>query len=208
MMKKLLITAFEPFDGEGINPSLEVARHVAGLKFRGARISALELAVERHRAIDAALNRLRRLQPDAMIMLGEAGERFQITPERIAINCDDFRIPDNAGNQPMDESIIKRGPAAYFSALPVRAIVNRLVESNIPAAISNSAGTYLCNRLFYSVMHCIAKEKLPTKAGFIHLPRLHEQVIGKRGNNPSLARETIIEAVRLSVEVTLDHLRR
>ena len=207
-MKKLLITAFEPFDEEKINPSMEAARFVSRLKFRGARISALELAVERHRAIDAALIELRKLRPDAMIMLGEASERFSINPERIAINCDDFRIPDNAGNQPVDEPIVERGPAAYFSALPIRAIVNRLIKSNIPAAISNSAGTYLCNRLFYSVMHCIKKESLPTRAGFIHLPRLHEQVIGKRGNNPSLARETIFEAVRLSVEVTLHHLRR
>ncbi len=207
MVKKLLITAFEPFDGEKINPSLEAARFVSRLKFRGARINALELVVERHRAIDAALAEIRRLRPDAMIMLGEAGERFSINPERIAINCDDFRIPDNAGNQPVDEPIVKRGPAAYFSALPIRAIVNRLIESNIPAAISNSAGTYLCNRLFYSVMHCIKDEGLPTKAGFIHLPRLHEQVAGKRGNNPSLSRETIFEAVRLSVEVTLAHLR-
>ncbi len=208
MIKKFLITAFEPFDEEKINPSTEAARFVSRLKLRGARINALELSVERHRATDAALDSLLRLRPDAMIMLGEAGERFFVNPERIAINCDDFRIPDNAGNQPVDEPIIERGPAAYFSALPIRAIVNRLVEANIPAAISNSAGTYLCNRLFYSVMHCIADEGLPTVAGFIHLPRLHEQVIGKRGNNPSLSRETIFEAVRLSVEVTLDHLRR
>jgi pyroglutamyl-peptidase len=208
MIKRLLITAFEPFDGEKINPSMEAALFVSRLKFRGARIIALKLPVDRHRAIDVALADLRRLCPDAMIMLGEAGERFFINPERIAINCDDFRIPDNAGNQPVDELIVERGPAAYFSALPLRAIVNRLIESNIPAAISNSAGTYLCNRLFYSVMHCIADEGLPTRAGFIHLPRLHEQVTGKRGNNPSLSRETIFEGVRLSVEVTLASLRR
>ena len=207
MIKKLLITAFEPFDGEQINPSMEAALFVSRLKFRGARISALKLPVDRHRAIDVALAELRRLRPDAMIMLGEAGDRFYINPELIAINCDDFRIPYNAGNQPVDELIVERGPAAYFSALPIRAIVNRLIESNIPSTISNSAGTYLCNRLFYGVMHCISEEGLPTRAGFIHLPRLHEQVIGKRGNNPSLSRETIFEGVRLSVEVTLASLR-
>jgi pyroglutamyl-peptidase len=206
-MKKLLVTSFEPFDGEKINPSLEAARFIAGLEFEGATLTFLQLPVDRRKAVDMTLARLRELLPHAAIMLGEAGDRFCITPERIAINIDDFRIPDNSGNQPVDEPIVADGPAAYFSTLPIRAITTRLIELAIPAAISNSAGTYLCNRLFYSAMHCIAVEHLPIVAGFIHLPRMHEQVIGKRGNLPSLSRETIQEGIWHSIEETLDHLR-
>lgn len=203
-MKKLLVTAFEPFDGETINPSLETIHHLAGIKFEEARVETLELPVDRHRAIEIAAAAIRENRPDIMIMLGEAHDRFRINPERIAINVDDFRIADNAGNQPIDEPIIEGGPVAYFSTLPVRAITNRLLEAKIPAAVSNTAGTYLCNRIFYSVMHLIATEGLDTQAGFIHLPRMHEQILDKRGNMPSLARETVFEAIRLVIEVTLN----
>lgn len=202
-MKKLLITAFEPFDGEPVNPSLETIRHLADVKFTGAGIETLELPVDRHRAIDIARGVILEHRPDTVIMLGEAHDRFRINPERIAINIDDFRIADNAGNQPVDEPIVENGPAAYFSTLPVRAITDRLIEAKIPAIISNSAGTYLCNRLFYSVMHLIATEALQMRAGFIHLPRLHEQILDKRGNLPSLARETIFEGIRVAIEVTI-----
>ena len=136
-------------------------------------------------------------------MLGEAGARFRIMPERVAINVDDFRIPDNAGNQPKGEPIVEGGPVGYFSTLPVRAITDRLLKAHIPAAISNTAGVYLCNRLFYSVMHFIATEKLPITAGFIHVPYMHEQALGRYPDVPSLSRETIVEAVRLAIEVTL-----
>jgi pyroglutamyl-peptidase len=202
-VKKLLVTAFEPFDGETINPSLETIRHLAGIEFAGARIETMELPVDRHRAIDIAVGTIRESRPDVAIMLGEAHDRFRITPERVAINIDDFRIADNAGNQPVDEPIIEDGPAAYFSTLPIRAITDRLIEAKIPAIVSNTAGTYLCNRIFYSVMHLIATERLEMQAGFIHLPRLHEQILDKRGNLPSLARETVFEAIRLAIEVTI-----
>jgi len=203
-VKQLFVTAFEPFDGEAINPSLETIQYLGGAKFENAHIETLELPVDRHRAIEIAVAAIRENRPDIVIMLGEAHDRFRITPERIAINVDDFRIADNAGNQPLDEPIIEGGPAAYFSTLPIRAITNRLIEAKIPAAVSNSAGTYLCNRIFYSVMHLIATEGLGTQAGFIHLPRLHEQILDKRGNLPSLSRETVFEGVRLAIDITID----
>ena len=137
-------------------------------------------------------------------MLGEAGRRYRINPERVAINIDDFRIADNAGNKPTDEAIIEGGPVAYFSTLPIRSIVERINNARIPAAISNSAGTYLCNRLFYSVMNFIRVDNFRTSAGFIHLPYLHDQVINKDVEVPSLSRETIVEAVRLAIEATLN----
>src|SRR5919205_2104304 len=153
--KQILLTAFEPFGGEAANPSLEAARAMTGVDFPGASLTVLELPVDRHRAIEMAVARLRAVRPDEMICLGLAMARYRITPERVAINVDDFRIPDNAGNQPAGEPIIEGGPVGYFSTLPIRAITDRLLRAQIPAVISNSAGTSLCNRLFYSVMHII-----------------------------------------------------
>jgi pyroglutamyl-peptidase len=201
--KRLLLTAFEPFGGETTNPSLEAARAMAGVDFPGAALTILELPVDRFAAIELASARLRALRPDAVILLGQATARYRVTPERVAVNVDDYRIPDNAGNQPAGEPIIDGGPVGYLSTLPVRAITERLLRARIPAAISNTAGTYLCNRLFYGVMHLIATEGLPTIGGFIHVPFMHEQALDKYPDVPSLARETIVEAVRLAIEVTL-----
>ena len=202
-LKRLLVTAFEAFAGEGINPSLEAARQMERIDFPGALVRVAELPVDRYRAVDVALELIRAGRPDIVIMLGQASNRYRINPERVAINIDDFRIPDNAGNQPRDEPIIEGGPVGYFSTLPIRAITDRIVKAHIPAAISNSAGAHLCNRLFYSVMHAICIENLPTRAGFIHLPYLHEQAVNKYPDVPSLSRESIVEAVRLAIEVSL-----
>ena len=205
-MKRLLLTAFEPFGGENTNPSLEAARQIKQMSFDGASVRVEELPVDRNRATAAALEALRGFGPEVVIMLGEAGGRFRITPERVAVNVDDFRIPDNAGNQPSDEPIVEGGPVAYFSTLPIRAITERLISARIPAAISNTAGTYLCNRLFYSVMHAIATEGVAAKAGFIHLPYLHEQTIPKQVDQPSLSLESMVEGVRLAIEVSLEKI--
>jgi len=202
-MKKILLTAFEPFDGETINPSLEVARAIEGMPFERAKIDVIELPVARFEAVDIAISRMRSTRPDVVLMLGEAGARFQVTPERVAINRDDFRIPDNAGNQPREEPIMADGPVGYFSTLPIASIVTQLKEAHIPAKISNSAGLHLCNRLFYSVMHCIAEEMLPIRAGFIHLPYLHEQAFKKRHDVPSMSRAVMTDAVRIAIEVSL-----
>jgi pyroglutamyl-peptidase len=206
-MKKVMLTAFEPFDGQSINPSLEAALVMTGVEFAGATISVTELPVDRFRATETAISLARKLQPDVVIMMGEAGGRFRITPERVAINMDDFRIPDNAGNQPRGEPIAGDGPVGYFSTLPIRAITERLLKAHIPAAISDTAATFLCNRLFYGMMHFIATEKLPVTAGFIHVPYMHEQVLSRRPDVPSLSRETIVEGVRLAIETTLDRAK-
>ncbi len=201
-MQKLLLTAFEPFGGETLNPSLAVAQDMAGTPMTGVQVDILVLPVERFNAIDVALQRLLIDMPDIVLMLGEAGRRFRITPERVAINVDDFRIPDNGGDQPRGEPIVADGPVGYFSTLPITEITEQLVRANIPAAISNSAGTYLCNRLFYRVMHEIAVAQLPMSAGFMHLPYLHEQAVDKRLDVPSLSRQTLIDAVRIAIEVS------
>ena len=202
-MPKLLLTAFEPFGGEEINPSLEAVRQIEKIRFSNVSVQTAELAVDRYRAVYTALELLSINRPDIVVMLGEAGGRYKINPERVAINVDDFRIPDNAGNQPTDEPIVEGGPAAYFSTLPIRAIAERINKANIPAAISNTAGAYLCNRLFYSVMHALKVNGLDTKAGFIHLPYLHDQATSKYWDFPSMSKETIVEAVRLAIEVSV-----
>jgi pyroglutamyl-peptidase len=202
-MKTVLLTAFEPFDGESINASLEAARQMQKIDFRGATVRVAVLPVDRFRAVDLTLSLFRTSRPDLVIMLGEAGARFRINPERVAVNVDHFRIPDNAGNQPQDERIVEDGPVGYLSTLPIHAITQRIIEAHIPAAISNSAGTYLCNRVFYSVMHAINSERMPATAGFIHVPYLHDQAMTKYPDVPSLSRESIVEAVRLAIEVSL-----
>ena len=202
-MKKLLLTAFEPFGGDDLNPSLETSKQMGKVSFPNALIQVAGLPVNRHLAVAVALDLIRADRPDIVIMLGQAGSRYRINPERVAINIDDFRIPDNAGNQPQDEPIVEDGPVGYFSTLPIRTITERINGAHIPAAISNSAGAHLCNRLFYSVMHAISIEGLPIKAGFIHLPYLHDQAQNKYPDVPSLSRESIIEAVRLAIEVSL-----
>jgi pyroglutamyl-peptidase len=202
-VKRVLLTAFESFAGEGINPSLEAARQIEKIDFPDALVRVAELPVDRYRAVEIAIGLIRASRPDIVIMLGQAGGRYRINPERVAVNVDDFRIADNVGNQPIDEPIIEGGPVGYFSTLPIRAIADRINRAHIPAAISNSAGAYLCNRLFYSVMHAISVEGLPTRAGFIHVPYLHDQAINKYPDVPSLSRESLVEAVRLAIEVTL-----
>jgi pyroglutamyl-peptidase len=201
--KKILLTAFEPFGGETTNPSREAALAMTGVEFPGAQLTVVELPVDRFSAVEMTSARIRALRPDVVMMLGQATARYRITPERVAINIDDYRIPDNAGNQPAGEPIIEGGPVGYLSTLPIRAITERLLRARIPAAVSNTAGTYLCNRLFYSVMHLMATEPLPAVGGFIHVPYMHEQALDKYPDVPSLSRETIIEAVRLAIEVTL-----
>lgn len=203
-MKKVLLTAFEPFDGETLNPSLEAAQAMTKLAFTESAVECLELPVDRFRAVEIIINHIRESQPCMVVMLGEAGRRFRVTPERVAINVDDFRIPDHAGNQPQGEPIVEGAPVGYFATLPIYEIVERLKAANIPAEISNSAGTYLCNRIFYRVMHFLAEEKLAIRAGFIHLPYMHEQILDKRYDFPSLARETLFEAVRIALAVSIE----
>ena len=202
-MRKVLLTAFEPFGGEDINPSQEVVRAMEYHSFVGAEVERLVLPVERFRAIELALDRIKVQNPDVVIMLGEGGRRFRVTPERVAINVDDFRIADNAGEQPVGEPILEGAPAAYFSTLPIYEIVQRLKDAAIPAAISNSAGTYLCNRLFYSVMHFISEAQVRTRAGFIHLPYSHDQILNKTIDFPSFATSTLVEATALAINTSL-----
>lgn len=190
-MKTILLTGFEPFGGEKINPSQEIARQWHGRVIGGHRVVGALLPCVFGAAITELRRQIRVAQPVLVICLGQAGGRPDITPERVAINVDDARIADNAGRQPVDRPVVRKGPAAYWSALPIKAIVAALRRHGIPASVSQTAGTFVCNHVFYGLMHEL-RAKRGVRGGFVHVPFLPEQA-GK--GQPSLPLETMIEAI-------------
>ena len=198
-MKTVLLTGFEPFGGETLNPSLEIARQLNGHVIARHRVIGRILPCV-FGAANAELRRLlQEFKPAVVIAVGQAGGRAEITPERVAINVEDARIADNAGAQPVDRPVVARGPAAYWSTLPVKAIVATLRAHEIPAAVSQTAGTFVCNHVFYGLMHTLCARR-GVRGGFIHVPFLPEQA--KRGQ-PSLSQEMMIEAIALAVAVSV-----
>ncbi|WP_315316753.1 pyroglutamyl-peptidase I [Pantoea vagans] len=202
-MKTVLMTAFEPFGGETINPSWEAVRALEGKEIGGATIVIRQLPVVFSEVLHVLNQALEEVKPDAVLSVGQAGGRSDITVERIGINVDDARIPDNAGNQPVDEPIVAGGPAAYFSRLPIKAIVAAVREAGIPASVSQTAGTFTCNRVMYGLLHWLEQQKSPARGGFIHIPYLPEQASQHPGA-PSMAVATIIQALEIAVKVTLE----
>ena len=187
-MKKLLITGFQPFDGESVNPALEVAKGLQGKTINGYEVIAREIPVVRFEALKAVQAAIEELQPDAVITIGQAGGRPDITVERVGINIDDFRIPDNKGNQPIDEPVVTGGPFAYWATLPIKKMVANVKAQGIPASVSNSAGTYVCNHLLYGLLHYLTTQgKTAIPAGFIHIPYLPEQMAVRSGKDAQVA---------------------
>jgi len=195
MQSSVLISSFEPFGGEEINPSQEVTRALS------SRYHTVELPVSHQQASERLIAKIDELSPTAVIMLGEAGGSEHITPERVAINADDFRIPDHAGYQPKGDFIITDGPAAYFSTLPIYEITDELTAAEIPAKISNSAGTYVCNHLFYKIRHYLEAYQPCISAGFIHLPYLPVQIANKPNGTSSLSLQEMILGIELAINV-------
>lgn len=202
-MRNILVTGFEPFGGEEVNPSQEIARQLNGHVFAGRRVYGRILPCVFGAANDELRRLLNEFRPEIVICTGQAGGRAEITPERVAINVDDARIPDNAGAQPVDRPIVARGPAAYWSTLPIKAIVAALRTHRVPAAVSQTAGTFVCNHVFYGLMHAL-RTRRGVRGGFIHVPLLPEQA--KKGQ-PSLPLRTMVEAIALaaSVAATVRH---
>lgn len=187
-MKKLLITGFQPFDGESVNPALEVAKGLQGKTINGYEVIAREIPVVRFEALKAVQAAIEELQPNAVITIGQAGGRPDITVERVGINIDDFRIPDNKGNQPIDEPVVTGGPVAYWATLPIKKMVANVKAQGIPASVSNSAGTYVCNHLLYGLLHYLTTQgKTVIPAGFIHIPYLPEQMAVRSGKDAQVA---------------------
>ncbi|MFP5316411.1 MAG: pyroglutamyl-peptidase I [Actinomycetes bacterium] len=172
----ILLTGFEPFGGETVNPSWEAAQRAAAtLTGEGGNAVAIQLPCVFGRSIEVLADAVRAHQPTLVLCAGQAGGRSAISLERVAINIDDARIPDNAGNQPIDEPVRRGGPAAYFSTLPLKRNLSALVEAGLPAAVSQTAGTYVCNHVFYGLMDLLARDVKGVRGGFIHVPFSTEQ---------------------------------
>ncbi|MEQ4530893.1 MAG: pyroglutamyl-peptidase I [Mixta sp.] len=201
-MKNVLITAFEPFGGEQINPSWEAVRQLHERMLCGYKVVAKELPCAFGDALTTLYAEMEALQPELVIAVGQAGGRADITVERVGININDARIPDNNGNQPIDEPIIPGGPAAYFSSLPIKAIVEGIREAGIPASVSQTAGTYVCNHVMYGLLHRLAQQDNAVRGGFIHIPYLPEQAINHPGT-PSMAAQTVILALEMAITIAL-----
>lgn len=201
---KCLITGFQPFGGENMNPAYE-AVNMLPETIRGLSVIKVELPT----VFDTAASILRRAilehSPDVVICVGQAGGRAGITVERVAINLKDASIPDNEGHQPVDEKIKEDGENAYFSNLPVKAMVTKINENGIPAALSYTAGTYVCNELMYQLLYMLDKEFKGIRGGFIHVPFAPAQAATKQGPVPSMSLADISQGLRLAIEAVLEN---
>ena len=204
---KILVTGFEPFGGEAVNPSIETVNRLPD-QIAGARIIRLEIPTVRGKSLQVIEEALRRHDPDVILCVGQAGGRAQISVERVGINEDDFSIPDNEGNQVTDQPVCPGGPDAYFVTVPIRAMAERIRARKIPAGISNTAGTFVCNHVTYGVCHMIATKYPGKRSGFIHIPFLPEQVAEKGGTSqagaPSMSGEMMVEAMCAAIEAIVD----
>lgn len=175
---KVLVTGFDPFGGESVNPALEAVKSLPA-DIKGAEVVWVEVPTVFHESAEVLEKALAQHRPDAVLCVGQAGGRTGLTPERVAINQDDARIPDNKGQQPIDLPIREDGPSAYFSTLPIKAMVEAVKSAGLPAAVSNTAGTFVCNHLMYQALYLADKIYPGLKAGFIHIPFMMEQVVDK-----------------------------
>jgi len=196
-LPRILITGFEPFGGADRNPSWDAVSLLAAAPPGGLDITAVQLPCVFGDAIEELRSAVLRLEPDLVICTGQAGGRPDVTVERVAVNIDDAPIPDNAGNQPIDRPIVEDGPAAYFSTLPIKACVEAARLEAVPTSVSQTAGTYVCNHVFYGLMHLIATERPAIRGGFVHVPFLPGQVVDN--GKPSMAASTIADALRAVV---------
>lgn len=194
---KVLITAFNPFGGDQVNPALEAVKRMNAPE--GVDLCKLTVPTVFHKSIDTVHAAVKREKPDAVLCVGQAGGRFEITPERVAINVDDARIPDNEGNQPVDRPIFADGPSAYFTMLPVKAMVEAIRGGGLPSSLSNTAGTFVCNHLMYGVLYVLHHEFPGVRGGFIHVPFIPEQVL-ERPNTPCMSLADITRGLELAVD--------
>lgn len=202
MIRTVLVTGFDPFGGESVNPSWEVVKQLDGAIIGGGLVVARQLPCvfgESLRVLDAAIDEL---NPALVLAVGQAGGRTDITVERVAINVDDARIPDNQKQQPVDQPIVADGPAAWFSTLPIKAMVAGMKEAGIPASVSQTAGTFVCNHVMYGLLNKLAGNS-GVRGGFIHIPYLPEQAAAHPGA-ASMSAQTVQQALEVAITVALD----
>lgn len=200
---KVLVTGFDPFGGESINPAWEAVKVIKD-EIAGAEVVKMQIPTVVGKSIAKIYDKMKEINPDIVIAVGQAGGRFGVTPERVAINVTDARIPDNEGNQPIDEPIFADGDAAYFSNLPVKAMVQAIKDAGYPSVLSNTAGTYICNHVMYGILYYIQKEFPNARGGFIHVPYAASQVINKP-NTASMAIADITASLEAAIQAAVEN---
>lgn len=192
-MNTILLTGFEPFGGSTINPSIKACKLLDGKEYNGFKVKVVEIPLRYEEVRPSIVKAIEDTDPSAVICTGQAGGASTINLERVAINIADARIGYNCGKKPVDEPIVEDGPVAYFSTLPFRKMLAAIEVVKIPVKISNSAGTFGCNHIFYDVRHYLDEQNMDIPAGFIHVPSLPEQAMKKQG--PSMSLENIAKAL-------------
>lgn len=203
---KILVTGFEPFGGEKINPSIEAVKRLPD-NIGGAEIIKLEIPTVRWKTLKKIDQAVEKYNPDVIISVGQAGGRSDINVERVGINVDDFRIEDNEGNQPCDELIDAAGPDGYFLNVPVKAMVDNIRKHQIPASVSDTAGTYVCNHVAYGTRRMIETKYPGKRSGFIHIPYLPQQVMDKKGV-PSMSLQVVVEGLAAALEAIAEEINK
>jgi pyroglutamyl-peptidase len=202
-LPRVLLAGFEPFGGEAINPAQDVLHELSGERIAGHRIEPATLPVCFEHAPRALIEAIARVQPSLVICVGQAGGRARISIERVALNLIDARIADNSGQQPIDAEVVQGAPTAYLSTLPVKALTASLNQHGVPAELSLSAGTYVCNAVFFQLMHHLALQHPGVRGGFIHIPYLPAQAARHPGA-PSMALETLSKGLGIAIGTALE----
>lgn len=200
---KALVTGFDPFGGEAINPAFEAVKEMKE-EIAGCRVVKQELPTVFYKSLEVLEAAIEREQPDIVICVGQAGGRYELSLERVGINLDEARIKDNEGQKPLGTPIKEKGKNAYFSTLPNKAILKEMTEAKIPAILSYTAGTYVCNHVLYGLMYAIEEKYQHIRGGFIHVPFLPEQVLDKK-KMPYMSLEMITRGLELAVKATVEN---
>ena len=197
-MTRVLVTAFDPFGGDRVNASLEAVQQLPP-SIAALAITTVELPTSFRRSLTVLERAIARSQPDIILCVGQAADRATLCMERVAINLQDARIADNDGAMPVESPVVAGGPAAYFSTLPVKATVSALLAAQLPAAVSNSAGTFVCNHVFYGLMHHVARQGRGMRAGLLHVPHVRRHA----DDTASMAIEDIVRGIVIALEVAV-----
>lgn len=199
---KVLVTGFDPFGGESVNPAYEAVKLLPDT-IAGAEIIKVEIPTVFSKSAVAVEKAIVENNPDIVINVGQAGGRSCVTPEFVGINCADARIPDNDGEQPCDQKLQEDGAPAYYATIPVKAMVQKVRENGIPCHISYTAGTYVCNAVMYNVLHMAATKYTNIKAGFIHVPFAAQQVVNKPNGTAFMSLDMIAKSLELCIEAAV-----
>lgn len=203
-MPSILLTGFEPFAGDSINPSWEAVRQLDQHRLGEHSLVAVQLPCVFGDAITQLQAAIDRVQPELVLCVGQAGGRSALSLERVAINLDDARIEDNRGQQPLDRPVIDGAPAGYFSTLPVKAMVQAARDAGIPAEVSYTAGTFVCNHVMFGLLHHLAAHHPASRGGFLHIPWLPQQVVQRPGG-ASMGVELVVKGITQMLLAALRH---